>query len=185
MNIVKTSLAVSLLMVAIGAPLHAQQLPYPETKKVSQTDTYFGTAITDPYRWLENDTSAETGAWVKVENKVTFDYLAKIPFREQIKNRLTKLWDYPKYGVTFKQGNRYFYFKNDGMQNQSVLYVQDSLDAEPTVLLDPNKLSGDGTVSLGEYDFSKDGKYLAYAIARGLRFISSKRRKEILNCFIR
>jgi prolyl oligopeptidase len=143
------------------------KIDYPETKKTDVTDDYHGTKIADPYRWLENDTSAETGAWVKAENEVTSAYLSKIPFREQLKNRLTELWNYPKYGVTFKEGNRYFYFKNDGMQNQSILYMQESLDAEPTVLLDPNKLSEDGTVSLGEYDFSKDGKYMAYAIARG------------------
>jgi prolyl oligopeptidase len=143
------------------------KIDYPETKKTDVTDDYHGTKIADPYRWLENDTSAETGAWVVAENEVTSAYLSKIPFREQIKNRLTELWNYPKYGVTFKEGNRYFYFKNDGMQNQSILYMQESLDAEPTVLLDPNKLSEDGTVSLGEYDFSKDGKYMAYAIARG------------------
>jgi prolyl oligopeptidase len=143
------------------------KIDYPETTKTDITDDYHGTKIADPYRWLENDTSAETGAWVKAENEVTSAYLSKIPFREQLKNRLTELWNYPKYGVTFKEGNRYFYFKNDGMQNQSILYMQESLDAEPTVLLDPNKLSDDGTVSLGEYDFSKDGKYMAYAIARG------------------
>jgi prolyl oligopeptidase len=143
------------------------KINYPETRKTEVTDDYHGTKIADPYRWLENDTSTETGAWVKAENEVTSAYLSKIPFREQLKNRLTELWNYPKYGVTFKEGNRYFYFKNDGMQNQSILYMQESLDAEPTVLLDPNKLSEDGTVSLGEYDFSKDGKYMAYAIARG------------------
>jgi len=143
------------------------KIKYPETKKTDTKDDYHGTLIADPYRWLENDTSAETGEWVKAENEVTSAYLAKIPFRDQIKKRLTALWDYPKYGVTFKKGNRYFYFKNDGMQNQSVLYVQESLDADPRVLLDPNKLSEDGTVSLTDYDVSHDGKYLAYGIARG------------------
>ena len=143
------------------------KLSYPETKTTDVTDDYHGTQIADPYRWLENDTTAETAAWVEAQNKVTFDYLQKIPFREQIKNRLTKIWDYPKYSVTFKKGTRYFYFKNDGMQNQSVMYVQENLEAEPRVLLDPNKLSDDGTVSLASYDISGDGKYLAYGISRG------------------
>ena len=144
-----------------------QKINYPETKKTDVTDNYHGTQVADPYRWLENDTSAETAAWVEAQNKVTFGYLEQIPFREQIKNRITKIWDYPKYSVTFKKGNRYFYFKNDGMQNQSVLYVQESLEAEPKVLLDPNKFSDDGTVALSNYDISKDGKYLAYGISRG------------------
>nr|NQU89864.1 S9 family peptidase [Bacteroidota bacterium] len=143
-----------------------EKLNYPVTNKTDVSDDYHGTVIADPYRWLENDTSAETEAWVQEENKVTFDYLAKIPFRDQIRNRLTEIWDYPKYSVTFKKGDRYFYFKNDGMQNQSVLYVQESLDDEPRVLLDPNKLSDDGTVALANYDVSRDGKYLAYGIAR-------------------
>lgn len=143
------------------------KLSYSETKKTDVTDDYHGTQIADPYRWLENDTTAETAAWVEAQNKVTFDYLQKIPFREQIKNRLTKIWDYPKYSVTFKKGTRYFYFKNDGMQNQSVMYVQENLEAEPRVLLDPNKLSDDGTVALASYDISGDGKYLAYGISRG------------------
>jgi prolyl oligopeptidase len=143
-----------------------QKIEYPDTKRVDVTDDYHGTVVADPYRWLENDTSAETEAWVKAQNAVTFAYLEKIPFRNQIKERLEKMWNYPKYGVTFKKGDRYFYFKNDGLQNQSVLYVQESLDSKPEVLLDPNTLSKDGTVALAAFDVSKDGKYLAYAIAR-------------------
>jgi prolyl oligopeptidase len=143
------------------------RINYPDTKKENITDDYHGTRISDPYRWLENDTSAETEAWVREQNKVTFGYLEKIPFRNQVKERLTKIWDYPKYSVTFKKGERYFYFKNDGMQNQSVLYMQENLEADPEVLLDPNQLSEDGTVALAGYNISKDGKYLAYAIARG------------------
>jgi len=140
---------------------------YPETKKGTVTDNYHGTEIADPYRWLENDTSAETEAWVTEQNIVTDSFLNTIPFRNQIKDRLTKIWDYPKFSVTFKKGERYFFFKNDGMQNQSVFYMQESLDAEPQVLLDPNKLSDDGTVALAGYNVSKDGKYLAYSVARG------------------
>ena len=143
------------------------RIDYPETKRTDVTDDYHGTVVADPYRWLENDTSAETEAWVKRQNEVTFGYLEDIPFREDVKNRLTEIWDYPKFSVTFKKGERYFYFMNKGMQNQSVLYMQESLDAEPEVLLDPNKLSDDGTVALASYGVSKDGKYLAYGISRG------------------
>lgn len=159
-----TIIATTIMTQSCNQP---QKINYPETKKTDVTDNYHGTQVADPYRWLENDTSAETAAWVEAQNKVTLGYLQQIPFREQIKNRLTKIWDYPKYSVTFKKGNRYFYFKNDGMQNQSVMYVQESLEAEPKVLLDPNKFSEDGTVALSNYDISKDGKYLAYGISRG------------------
>ncbi len=155
------------LMILLQSCQQPVSVKYPETKKGDVTDDYHGTVISDPYRWLEDDKSDETAAWVEAQNKVTFGYLEQIPFRENIKNRLTEIWDYPKYSVTFKKGNRYFYFKNEGMQNQSVLYVQESLEDEPRVLLDPNTLSEDGTVSLTNYDVSKDGKYLAYGISRG------------------
>ncbi|MCF8366265.1 MAG: prolyl oligopeptidase family serine peptidase [Bacteroidales bacterium] len=154
-------------IMTLQSCLQQERIHYPETKKGTVTDNYHGTEIADPYRWLENDTSAETEAWVKEQNILTDSLLNTIPFRNQIKERLTKIWDYPKYGVTFKKGERYFYFKNDGMQNQSVFYVQENLNAEPQVLLDPNKLSEDGTVALAGYNISKDGKYLAYSIARG------------------
>ncbi len=140
---------------------------YPETKKQDVTDDYHGTTIADPYRWLEDDKSEETAEWVAAQNKVTFEYLNQIPFREDVKNRLTKIWDYPKYSVTFKKGERYFYYFNTGMQNQSVLYVQETLEDEGRVLLDPNLLSEDGTVSLASMGISNDGKYLAYGISRG------------------
>ncbi|MCK9270190.1 MAG: prolyl oligopeptidase family serine peptidase [Bacteroidales bacterium] len=155
------------VMITQSCQQKDERIKYPETRKSDVVDTLHGQAIADPYRWLENDTSAETGEWVKQQNEVTDGYLSKIPFRNDIKDRLTEIWDYPKYSVPFKKGDRYFYFKNDGMQNQSVLYVQESLDAEPQVLLDPNKLSDDGTVAFAGMDVSKDGKYLAYAIARG------------------
>ena len=153
------------VMITQSCQQKDERIKYPETRKSDVVDTLHGQAIADPYRWLENDTSAETGEWVKQQNEVTDGYLSKIPFRNDIKNRLTEIWDYPKYSVPFKKGDRYFYFKNDGMQNQSVLYVQESLDAESQVLLDPNKLSDDGTVAFAGMDVSKDGKYLAYAIA--------------------
>lgn len=142
------------------------KIVYPETAKDNTVDNYFGTEIADPYRWLENDTSQATAAWVDAQNKVTFDYLDKIPFRAKLKEQLTKLTDYEKYGSPYKKNGKYYFFKNDGLQNQSVFYVQETLDSEPKVVLDPNKLSDDGTVALSSISFSKDGKYLAYSISR-------------------
>ena len=141
------------------------KLNYPYSRKSEQVDNYHGTKVTDPYRWLENPDSEDTIAWVEAQNKVTFGFLEKIPAREDIKKRLTKLWDYEKYGIPFQEGNHYFYFKNNGLQNQSVLYTLKNLEEEPTVLLDPNKLSEDGTVALSGISVSDDGKYLAYGIS--------------------
>ncbi len=156
-----------ILLVTVMAIYSQTKLKYPNTKKVDVKDNYFGTIVSDPYRWLENDTAKAVKEWVKEENKVTFDYLSKIPYREKIKQRLEKLWNYPKYSVPFKGGNNYFFFKNDGLQNQSVLYIQKDLESTPEVFLDPNKLSKDGTVSLSTYAVSKDGKYFAYGTASG------------------
>lgn len=156
------------LMIFVGCGQEKKTVyTYPDTKKVDTVDVYFGQEVADPYRWLEDDNSEETSEWVKDQVEVTNAYLAAIPFREQLKDRLTEIWNYPKYGVPYKRGGRYFFRKNDGIQNQSVLYVQSSLDAEPEVLLDPNTLSEDGTVALGNTSVSKDGKYLAYSIATG------------------
>lgn len=140
-------------------------LSYPNTNKSNQVDNYHGTVVADPYRALEDPDSEETKAWVDAQNQVTFGYLNEIPAREKIKQRLTKLWDYEKYGTPFKEGETYFYFKNDGLQNQSVLYTLPSLDAEPRVLLDPNKLSEDGTVALSGIAISEKGKLLAYGLS--------------------
>jgi len=140
---------------------------YPQAKKGDSVDVYFGNKVADPYRWLEDDNSEETAEWVTAENKVTNDYLSKIPFRDKLEERLTKIWNYPKYGVPFNKGDNYFFFKNDGVQNQSVMYIQKDLKDEPKVLLDPNTLSDDGTVALASLSISKDGKYLAYGISRG------------------
>lgn len=142
------------------------QAPYPVTRKVDTTDNYFGTKVADPYRWLEDDNSEETKDWVKKQNEVTNAYLAKIPFRADVKKRLEELWNYPKYGSPFRKGNYYYYYKNDGLQNQSVLYRQNAIDAAPEVFLDPNKLSTDGTAALADIEFSKNGKYAVYAIAQ-------------------
>ncbi len=142
-----------------------QPLAYPPSHKVDQVDDYHGTQVEDSYRWLEDPDADETKAWVADQNRVTFNYLNDIPGREQIKQRLTQLWDYEKYGIPFKEGNRYFYFKNDGLQNQSVFYTLTALEDEPRVLLDPNKLSEDGTVALSGLSISEDGNLMAYGIS--------------------
>ena len=142
---------------------------YPETKKVDTSNTYFGETVADPYRWLEDDRSEETEAWVKSQNEVTFGYLDNIPYREELKERLTKLWNYEKIGAPFKEGNYTYFYKNDGLQNQYVIYRYKTGDDPKSaeVFLDPNTFKEDGTISLGGMSFSKDGKTLAYAISEG------------------
>lgn len=162
----KTLLKMSLPLLVMTACNTQPKLNYPDTAREDVSDTYFGTEIAEPYRWLENDTSAATGEWVIAQNELTYSYLDNIKFRPGLKERLTKIYDYPKYGSPFKKNDKYYFYKNDGLQNQSVLYSQASLDAEPEVLLDPNKLSDDGTVALSQIAFSNNGKYLAYSIAR-------------------
>jgi prolyl oligopeptidase len=139
-------------------------MTYPKTRKTDSTDTYFGMQVKDPYRWLENDLSEETEAWVKAQNEVTYNYFNQIPFRDKVKQRLTKIWNFERYTPLSKKGNYYFFFKNNGIQNQSVLYVKEGINGEPKILLDPNLFSADGTVSLSAAEASKDGKYLAYII---------------------
>jgi len=140
---------------------------YPVTKKGKVVDDYFGTKVADPYRWLEDDNSEETKSWVNAQNKVTFDYLDGMRDRKKIKKRLTEIFDYEKFGTPFERDGKYFFFKNNGLQNQSVLFMQGSSDinSKAKVLLDPNSLSNDGTVALKNYSVSKDGKYLAYSTA--------------------
>jgi prolyl oligopeptidase len=140
-------------------------LVYPHTATADQLDEYHGVTVADPYRWLEDPDSEETRAWVEAQNTVTFAYLEQIAARERIKQRLTRLWDFEKYDVPFKRGGRYFLFKNDGLQNQSVLYTLPSLDAEPRVLLDPNTLSPDGTVALSGLAPTEDGRLMAYGLS--------------------
>ncbi|MDX5586332.1 MAG: prolyl oligopeptidase family serine peptidase, partial [Aureibaculum sp.] len=144
----------------------SMELTYPETKKVDTVDTYFGTEVKDPYRWLEDDMSEETGDWVEAQNKVTFGYLDKIPYRSDLKNRLEKLWNYEKFSAPFKEGDYTYFYKNDGLQNQSVVYRQKG-DEEPEVFLDPNSFSAEGTTSLSGLAFSKNGKIAAYQISEG------------------
>jgi len=141
-------------------------MKYPNTKKDSTTDNYFGNKIADPYRWLENDTSAETKAWVNAENKITQNYLEQIPYRADIKKRLTDLWNYPKESAPFKVGEYYFFTKNDGLQNQSIWFIKKGLNGAEEVFLDPNKLTADGTAAVSLLGFSHDKKYLAYSVAQ-------------------
>lgn len=147
-------------------------IQYPKARKVDHTDTYHGTVVADPYRWLEDDRSAETAEWVKAENKVTDAYMAQIPYRKQLQQRMEKIYNYPKYSAPFHQGtgdmNKWYYFyKNDGLQNQSVLYRQIGLDGKPEVVLDPNQWSSDGTTKLTVFSLSKNGKYAVVGTSKG------------------
>src|SRR5215510_7946034 len=132
----------------IAAQPAASSLKYPDTKKSDQVDNYFGTKVSDPYRWLEDDNSEETKSWVQEENKVTLNYLSKIPYRTQIKKRITELYNYPRTSAPYRQGDYYFYTKNDGLQPQSVYYFQKGLAAVPQVFIDPNKMNAAGTTAV-------------------------------------
>ncbi len=144
-----------------------QKLQYPDSRRSDQEDTYFGVRVPDPYRWLEDDNDPETLNWVEAQNKVTLAYLEGIPYRANVKARLEKLFNYPRYGAPFRNGQHFFYAKNDGLQNQSVYYMQQGLEGTPEVLIDPNHFSPDGTSQLAEFALSKDGKYFAYGISKG------------------
>lgn len=152
---------------AIDAPQLGAQSPlhYPIARKSDQSDNYFGTSVADPYRWLESTDAPETKQWTEAENALTFQYLASIPERASIKEQLTRIWNYPKYNVPTKRGKDYFFTENSGLQNQAVLYVQHGLKGVRRMVLDPNTLSADGTVALGVWDATENGKYLAYALA--------------------
>ena len=162
------SLAGGLLLTGMftsAVPAPAQTLQYPVARKSDVVDDYHGTRVPDPYRWLEDPDSPESRAWIEAQNRLTAAYLAEIPARATIRQRLTKLWNYPKYGAPFRKAGRYFFLKNDGLQNQSVLYKQGSLEATPETLLDPNILSEDGTVALSTLAVSDNGRLLAYGTA--------------------
>jgi prolyl oligopeptidase len=158
------ALIAPLLAGSVAAQADGPDLDYPQTRSVDVVEDYHGTPVADPYRWLEDSDGADVGAWVEAQNGVSFAYLGSLPYRERIEERLTELWDYERYGTPWKDGGRYFFFKNDGLQNQSVLYVQESLQGEPRVLIDPNAMSEDGTVALAGTWVSPDGRHLAYAL---------------------
>lgn len=156
-----------LCLAVLLASTSYSQFKYPTTAKQDQKDIYFGTEISDPYRWLEDDRSSQTGEWVKEENLVTENYLKTIPFRDALKKRLTQLWNFPKSASPFKAGKNYFVYTNNGLQNQFVLNIlRGSITAKPEVFLDPNTMSADGTTNIGEISVSNDGKYLAYAVSK-------------------
>jgi prolyl oligopeptidase len=180
MNKIKTAFA-SLVLLALALSLTLSTFPrtvnahvgdspkvtYPETKRGDVVDDYFGTKVPDPYRWLENDNAPEVASWVEAQNKVTFGYLSQIPYRQQIKDRLTKLLNYPKYSAPARRGDWFFFTRNDGLQNQSVWYMQKGLEGSADMLLDPNKFSADGTSRLGSFTLSHTGKYVGYGISEG------------------
>ncbi len=159
-------MAVLISTYTFAQNMNIKTLPYPQTKKVDTVNTYFGTAVPDPYRWLENDQAADTKAWVKEENKVTQDYLGQIPYRDAIRKRLEVLWNYEKYSAPFKEGKYTYFYKNDGLQSQAVLWRQIG-DGAPEIFLDPNTFSTDGTTSMQGINFTKDGSMAAYQLSEG------------------
>lgn len=163
-NLIVITTAMAFLISCKGS--QNEKPEYPVTKKIDVIDNYFGVEVPDPYRWLEDDMSEETEEWVKAQNEVTFAYLDKVPFRDDIRSRLEKMWNYEKFGRPFKEGDYTYFLKNDGLQNQYVIYRQKG-NGEPEVFLDPNTFSPDGTTSLAEMDFSTDGSLVAYSISEG------------------
>ena len=170
------ALSVIFMSNTFAQNLSNMRIRYPQTQKCDTVDHYFGTAVPDPYRWLEDDYSEQTANWVKAQNKLTQNYLAQIPYRQQMKKHLMEIMNYPKEGAPWKKGDRYFFYRNNGLQNQSVLYYKNSLEGEPVELLDPNKLSSDGTVALSTLGISDDGTTSATpsraTAATGRRFSS-------------
>jgi prolyl oligopeptidase len=189
----KKILALIILLSFVFLPACQQQAEkeiqpvptYPVTQKGDQVDDYFGNKVIDPYRWMEDDTAEEVKKWVEEQNKVTFAYLEEIPFREKIRQRVTEVYNYPRYSSPFRAGEYYFFYKNDGLQNQSVIYIQKGLDGEPEVFIDPNKLSPDGTIRIGLLGFSKDNRYVAFSRSeagsdwRELRVMEVESKKEL------
>ncbi|PVX51844.1 prolyl oligopeptidase [Balneicella halophila] len=165
----KTRIFLMLLVgvMVLSCTQEKKKIKYPKTEKKVVTDDYFGTKVDDPYRWLEDDRSPETEAWVKAQNEVTFDYLEQIPYRENLKNELSEIWNYEKLSTPFKEGDYTYFYKNDGLQNQYVLYRKKGEDGKEELFLDPNTFSDDGTTSLGQVSFSKDGSIVAYSISEG------------------
>ncbi|MEN6310236.1 MAG: S9 family peptidase, partial [Acidobacteriota bacterium] len=178
-------LAMTALLAFAACQKAPERLSYPATRKVDQVDDYFGVKVPDHYRWLEDDNAEDVKAWVQAENAVTFGYLGKIPFREKIKQRLTEIYNYPRYSSPFRAGEYYFFYKNDGLQNQSVCYIQKGLEGTPEVFFDPNALSPDGTVRLSIISVSGNDRYVA--LSRGesgsdwseIRLMEIATRKEL------
>ena len=162
-----TGIASALALTAACTSPEPPRMTYPVTRTVDHVDTYHGVSVPDPYRWLEDDTSADTAAWVEAQNAVTFAHLETIPFRGALAARLEELFNYPKFGEPFRRGSTYFFFKNDGLQNQAVVYRQTGLDGAPEVLLDPNTLSPDGTTKLSVFAVSRDGRRAVYGLSVG------------------
>src|SRR5262245_36151818 len=163
---IRRVMATAVGVFAVSAMIAAQPFTYPTARKTDHVDTYHGVAVPDPYRWLEDDNSPETGAWVEAQNKVTFGYLDRIPYRKALLARINSLNKYPRYSAPSHKGPYFFFNKNDGLQNQSVLYIQKGLNGTPEVLIDPNTLSTDGTSRLTAFTPSKDAKYAVYGISR-------------------
>lgn len=163
----QTRLALACTLLAAPLSLAGGSLQYPQTHRGDVVEELHGVTIADPYRWLEEPDAPETRSWIEAQNEVTFGFLRDIPGRERINKRLTALWNYERFGLPYKQGGHYFYSHNTGLQNQNVIYVADALDAEPRVLLNPNDLSDDGTISLSTYSISEDGRHMAYGLSSG------------------
>jgi len=183
--LILTALILVLILPACQKQTQEAPLTYPVAKKVDQVDDYFGTQVADPYRWLEEEKAEEVKEWIDEQNKVTFAYLDKIPFREKLRQRITDVYNYPRYSSPFRAGEHYFFYKNDGLQNQSVIYVQKGLDGEPEVFIDPNELSPDGTIRISLVGFSKDNSYVTYSQSeagsdwRELRVMEIETKKEL------
>lgn len=158
-----TFLGTTVLFISCARTKYA--IVYPQTHRTNHVDYYHGVAVSDPYRWLEDIESPQVKKWIQEQNKITFEFLSKIPEREKIKQRMTQLWNYERFGVPFKKGGRYFYSRNDGLQNQNVIYTVEKLDGQPRVLIDPNLFSKDGRVALSGLSITEDGKFAAYGIA--------------------
>lgn len=161
------SLPIFIIVVAVPLSLKGQSLKYPETNRDSVVNDYFGTKVPAPYQWMEDQNSSEVESWVEAENKVTFEYLDKIPIRKWINDKITKLWNYEKVGVPSQHEGQLFYSRNTGLQNQSPVYMQKTVQRNPKLILDPNKLSPDGSIAMLDYEASPNGKYLCYGLSQG------------------
>lgn len=163
----KLSLILTVIAMSSVYQGKAQKMKYPETKKGQVIDQYFGESVPDPYRWLEDDLATDTKSWVVAQNKLTYDYLAQIPYRDQLKKQLTDIWNYEKVGTPFVEGSYTYFYKNDGLQQHAVLYRKSNKEGKEEVFLDPNTFSKDGSTSLSDVSFSKDGSLMAYSISEG------------------